>query len=97
MPFSVARLADQDLLDILRFGGERFGPPAAIGYYDGLIEAFELLAQFPGMGRGIGNGQRMRAYKAHVIIYRIEGEYAVTILRVVHGASDWRKHLHDSR
>ena len=44
MPFSVARLAAEDLADIYRFGAEQFGLAAADRYYGDLLIAFARLA-----------------------------------------------------
>lgn len=88
MSYRLSKKADQDLFEIYVFGVERFGPAQADRYHLGLIEAFDLLAGFPWLGRRIDDVDdltRLHTHAAHAILYRVDaGE--VVILRVLHGA-----------
>lgn len=59
-----------------------------------LLILFEKTADHPELGRSvdeIGEGVRLRARGSHLLIYRlIPTDNVVELVRVVHGARDWR-------
>lgn len=69
-----------------------FGQHQADRYHEGLEEAFELLATYPRAARSreeIDPPVRAYRYKAHLIVYVLDEDDRVTILRVRHGHEDW--------
>ena len=91
MRVRISRSADRQLSEIVRWGNEKFGRAAAISYYTGMMELFDLLATAPQMSVEIRNGVRAHPYRSHVVVYRLRGD--VEILYIFHGRSNWRRHL----
>ena len=91
MPYTLSQAADDDIAGIAQYTIETFGIEQAIIYRDGLIQAFEFLAQHPEAARArIELRQRSRVfrYKAHLIFYRSDAA-GIFIQRVRHGREDW--------
>ena len=86
----ISRSADADLLGIFETGLEQFGAAVALGYRDGLAEAFGRLLRYLMSGRGrpdIDETVRSIPFRSHVIFYDVDGQ-DVIIQRVLHGAMD---------
>ncbi|MBB2971698.1 toxin ParE1/3/4 [Mesorhizobium sp. RMAD-H1] len=69
-----------------------FGPAQARKYYDELFEAFDLIAANPRMARErheLSPPMRIHPFKAHLIIYYIDNDDDIFIVRVRHGQEDW--------
>lgn len=69
-----------------------FGLDQADKYHEGLTAAFAFLADYPRAARvrfEITPPVRAYRYKSHMIIYEIDDNDAVIILRVRHGHEDW--------
>jgi len=69
-----------------------FGLVQADKYHSGLSATFEFLAEYPRAARlreEISPPVRAYPYKSHLVIYELEGNDAVVILRVRHGREDW--------
>ena len=65
-------------------------PTAARGVAQAVIDRIERLAAFPGLGRpGEVRGTRELVSPPYVVVYR-STEEIVEILRIWHGAQDWR-------
>ena len=83
---------DGDLDDIVIGIAERGGSfEAAERLVSGIVQRFNLLGEYPHLGRArdhdLGPGRRSLAVGEYVIIYRIEdGE--LLVLRVLHGRRD---------
>ena len=87
--------AEHDLDAITTLGARDFGIREALEYYDGLIAVFGTLAanpqiapERPAKGRSI----RLFPFKAHNILYAIDGD-DIVILRILHGSANWIGHL----
>ena len=87
----LSRQAGIDLADIWTFGAAKWSVMQADRYEDGLHAAIDLLAANPRMApeRGPIAGIRIHVYRAHLIVYA-EARDGITVLRVLHGRSDWR-------
>ncbi|MEG3179945.1 type II toxin-antitoxin system RelE/ParE family toxin [Sphingomonas sp. LT1P40] len=88
----LARTAADDLVDIYLNGLGRFGLSQADHYHGGLESTFEFLAQYPRAARlreEITPPVRAHRYKAHLIVYEIDVEDTVFILRIRHAREDW--------
>lgn len=93
MNYRVSRRANSDIERICDRIAED-NPDAADRLDDEIQRAVQLLAQFPGMGhtRGDVSDKRYRFWVvgSYVIAYRVQrGE--LIVVRVVHGARDFRK------
>jgi addiction module RelE/StbE family toxin len=65
-------------------------PAAARNVAQAVIDSIEQLASFPGLGRpGEVKGTRELVSPPYVVVYR-STEEIVEILRIWHGAQDWR-------
>lgn len=69
-----------------------FGRFQARKYHDELFAVFDLLAANPLMARErheLSPPMRIHPFKAHLVVYRIEENGDVLIVRVRHGHEDW--------
>jgi len=85
----VTRAAEADLLEIWLYFFE-MSEEAAERVVDEITEKYDLLAEFPFMGRRrteFGGRYRSLAVRNYVIFYRVSEE-ALEISRVLHGARD---------
>ena len=91
--YHLTESARNDVLAISIFTIETFGEAQARRYHQGLETAFRFLAENPEAARErveIDPPVRAHPYQAHMIIYEINNDNEVVILRVVHGSSDWQ-------
>ncbi len=90
--YSLSQAAEGDLANIATYTIETFGVAQAIAYRDGLIRAFEFLAEHP-MAARLRNELKppIRAYRfrSHLIVYDVLPDDGVLIQRVRHGREDW--------
>lgn len=94
MPFSLSLEADEDLRRIYLYGAETHGLDAADRYAARLRQALDVLADNPRIARRRQEFTgEVRAYpvRAHVIVYEIDDNDAVYVLRVRHGREDWQR------
>lgn len=92
MVYRTTRRAKDDIVDIFAKGLERFGRAQASAYHDRLEHPFELIAANPRLARERAEvTPPMRAHPCgvHVILYGVEPNDDVVILRVRHGREDW--------
>jgi toxin ParE1/3/4 len=88
------RSCDADLFDIAVHIAEH-NPSAADALIDVFHRKFELLAEFPTMGRQrpeLGNGIRSLPIGDYMVFYR-SIEDGIELIRVLHGARNARKLL----
>ena len=91
MSFQLTKKAEEDLISLAEKGIELFGERQAQFYHDALFELFEVISENPKMARErveLSPPVRVHPFKAHVIIYQIEGD-AIFIIRIRHGREDW--------
>ncbi len=87
--------ADEDIVTIYVDGVRQFGVRQAEAYLDSLVDCFGLLAEQPGLGRryhGLSASVRLHFHDRHVIAYS-DDTSDILIIRVLHGRSDWERHL----
>jgi toxin ParE1/3/4 len=90
--YHLSRLAEQDLIELFLDGTERFGLRQAEAYHDLLAHIFEFLADNPEAARlreEIDPPVRIHPVQAHLVVYRLESDGDVFIIRVRHGHEDW--------
>jgi toxin ParE1/3/4 len=91
LAYRLSSRAKDDLIDIYVEGVRSFGRQQAERYHLALEEAFDFLAAFPRAAperSEIRSGVRVHPYRAHVIIYVVDGS-EVRVLRIRHAQEDW--------
>ena len=84
--------AEEDIVGIVENGVRLFGIAQARLYHDELFGIFDLIAANPHMARQrreLSPPMRIHPFKAHLLIYRIEEDGDILIVRVRHGHEDW--------
>lgn len=95
---TVSEEADRDLDTLYRLGVEMFGVAQADRYVDGLLDALDLIANFPGAARlrtGLEPPIRAYPYKSHLILYDMDATGDVLVIRIRHGHEDWSGQAED--
>lgn len=95
MNLRISKRADADLDAIWHYIA-RDNPPAADRLEDALHAAMRMLAEYPGLGNtrpDVANpAYRFWTVNPYILAYRVEGN-TLTVVRVLHGARDIRRHL----
>jgi toxin ParE1/3/4 len=97
--YHLTRAAADDLTAIYLEGLSLFGMAQADKYHDGLTATFEFLAEYPHAARQreeISPPVRTHRYKSHMVVYELDHDDLVLILRVRHGREDWASSSYDS-
>lgn len=92
MGFRLSLAAEEDIVGIAEQGVRLFGAAQARHYHDELFAIFDLIATSPRMARErveLSPPMRIHPFKAHLVVYRIEADGAVFIVRVRHAHEDW--------
>lgn len=92
MPFSLSAQAEEDIVSIAEQGIRIFGAPVAKRYHDELFALFELIAANPRIARErdeISPPVRMHPFKAHLVVYRLDENGSVLVIRIRHSHEDW--------
>ena len=79
-------------MEIYLHGLAQFGQAQADTYHEGLTATFDFLAEYPRAARvrdEITPPVRAHPHRSHLIIYELDAEASVVILRVRHGREDW--------
>ena len=93
MNYVLSRKAEEDIVDIFLFGAVRFGLEQAERYHDRLARCFDFLAENPLVARErteISPPVRIHPIGAHLVVYRINDDGKVFIIRVRHAHEDWQ-------
>ena len=91
--YRLRRRAEEDIIEILDYIAIA-NPKAAVTFYEKISRLFDLLAQFPEMGRErteLLSGIRSMPLGNYVIFFAIKEE--LEIVRVLHGARDINENL----
>ena len=92
MGYRLTRKAAADIRHIYLESARRFGPAQAERYHVRLRHTFDLLAENPGLARErteLSPPVRVHPCGSHVVIYVVEDDGTVLIVRVRHGREDW--------
>jgi toxin ParE1/3/4 len=92
MPFRLSLAAEEDILGIAEESVRLFGRAQARKYHDELFAVFDLIAANPRMARErheLTPPIRVHAFKAHLVLYVIEEDGGILVVRVRHGHEDW--------
>lgn len=90
MSFQLSGRAEYELSSIYAESAELFGIAQADSYAAGLRRIMTLLAENPHIAREreeLASRARAYRYKAHMIVYRQEGE-GILVIRIPHARSD---------
>ena len=92
MTSRLTRKAAADIRHIYLEGARLFGEAQAARYHARLRHAFDLLAENPGLARerlGALAPVRVHPCGSHVVVYTVEDNGSILIVRVRHGREDW--------
>jgi toxin ParE1/3/4 len=92
--YRLTKAADTDLLQIFVYSIQTFGLARAEAYRDSLLRCFQLLAEYPRLGRMadmFAPGARRHEHARHVIFYD-EQPYGVLITAIIHQRNMPRNH-----
>lgn len=94
MAYKLTKKADADIITIYVEGVYEFGVAQAEKYHAELERIFELLSDSPMLARErkeITPPVRVHPHRSHLIIYSIDKNNDILIVRVRHGREDWRR------
>ncbi|PCH81181.1 MAG: plasmid stabilization protein ParE [Hyphomicrobiales bacterium] len=92
MGFRLSRKADEDIINAYVEGVRDFGVVQAEKYHAELERVFQLLSDSPKLARErkeITPPVRIYPHGSHMIVYSLDEEDNVLIIRVRHGREDW--------
>ncbi len=96
MAYNLTNKAVEDVLHIYSEGLELFGQDLTEAYYTKLEFTFQLLADNPKLARQrleLNPPVRIHPFQSHLIIYQIDDNDDVLIIRVRHNREDWETPL----
>lgn len=96
MAYNLTNKAVEDLLHIYAEGLNHFGQQLAEAYYFQLEKTFELLSNNPKLARErleLTPPVRVHPFQSHLIIYQIESDDNILIIRIRHKREDWETPL----
>ncbi|MGL4313991.1 MAG: type II toxin-antitoxin system RelE/ParE family toxin [Sphingomonas sp.] len=92
--YRLTRRAVEDLVAIYISGAEQFGVDQADVYHQDLADIFGFLTRYPRAARlrdEIRPPVRAYPHRSHLIIYDLDDDDTVVILRVRHAKEDWQR------
>ena len=93
--YTLSGEADADIETIAETSWRQWGLARAEEYLLGLHQTFQMLAEFPDLGRDAGRirpGYRQMETASHTVFYRRSGD-GILIVRVLHQRMDFGRHL----
>jgi toxin ParE1/3/4 len=91
--YALSREAEDDLIEIYIEGASRFGVGQADHYHGKIEHMFGLLAENPRMARErieISPPVRIHPFHSHLIVYTVDDNDDIFIVRIRHGHEDWQ-------
>lgn len=92
--FTLSRKAEEDIIAIFMHGLSQFGIQQAERYHDLLEKTFQFLTENPEAARErmeIMPPVRIHPIESHVVIYTIDKNGDIFVVRVRHGHEDWAR------
>lgn len=96
MGYKLTKKAEEDILSVFEQGLREFGVRQAERYHNSLENLFELLSGMPEMGREFNEitpPVRLYSHLSHIIIYHVQDDKSILIIRVRHCREDWLRSL----
>lgn len=93
--YQLTEVAKQELKEIYRYTAKQYGEAQADHYTARLLTCFEMLGDYPHIGREcdyILNGYRRHEHNRHIIYYTAE-DSEITIVRIVGAGQASKNHL----
>ena len=93
MSFYLTNAAEEDITNIISTGASLFGISQAKAYHASLERVFNLIADNPKLAREreeLTPVVRIHPFGSHLIVYKIEDNEDVLIIRVRHAREDWQ-------
>jgi len=90
--YRLTRKAAEDISEIYVFGTDEFGFEQADAYHLLLESTFDFLARNPHAARKrleLSPPVRIHPVQSHLVIYQVEDDGSILIIRVRHGHEDW--------
>ena len=94
MLYDISEKARADILQVYVDGVQKHGKARAEGYWKGLFQQFESLSNNPKLYHErleITPPVRVCPYGVHLIIYTIEDNNRILVVRLRHGHEDWQE------
>lgn len=91
--YKLSRQAERDIEQIYQYSIAQFGVTQASDYLNELERAFELLAEFPRMGRSaeiMRPNLRCHQHQSHIIYYKPIAN-GISVVRVLHKRRDYKR------
>ena len=92
MAYILSHKAEEDIIAIFVAGAEQFGLLQAQRYHQQLTTTFEFLADNPlaaPVREELTPPVRLHPVGSHLVIYQLEADNSVFIIRVRHAHEDW--------
>jgi toxin ParE1/3/4 len=92
MSFKLSVEAEEDIIAIAEQGVRLFGVGKAHRYHDDLFALLDLISDNPRIARErneIVPPVRVHPFKAHLIVYRLDEDETIFIIRIRHAHEDW--------
>ena len=93
MTYTFSRKAEDDLIEIYIEGVSRFGEDQADQYHRMIEAMVELLSENPRIARErleISPPVRIHPFHSHLIVYMVDDNNDIFIVRIRHGHEDWQ-------
>lgn len=92
MVYRLTRKAAEDIGEVYLQGLRQFGPRQADAYHVLLEKTFRFLAENPLAARErseLSPDIRIHPVQSHIVIYRVDDDGDLLIIRIRHGHEDW--------
>jgi len=91
--YTLSRKAEDDLIEIYIEGASLFGVDQANHYHGKIEHMFGLLSENPRMAHErieISPSVRIHPFCSHLIVYTVDDNDDIFIVRIRHGHEDWQ-------
>lgn len=94
MTYRLSARAAEDLIQVYLEGVRLFGEAHAEAYHRDLAAVLELLSENPKLARERGEISppvRILPFKAHLVVYVMDEDGGILVVRIRHGHEDWAR------